>query len=363
MDRLSSFAGCGAGHGKQSSMTIELGLFDIHQVDPTDSDSTASVFERRLQLLSIADQAGLRYAFTAERHFMPTYRSSSATAWIAAASQRTTKIRLGVLAYTLPMHLPAELAEEIAVLDQLSNGRLEVGFGLGHRAEELIAIGIDPAEREQLFQERYAVITALWGGGAVTLERPGTIVREAAIHPLPIQQPYPPLWFAGSDPQAAYWAGMRGMSLALGFKRSIELAQTVAAFRSGCRKRQADVPGGGRVALMRQLSIAPTDVEALDQMTEDLDRLHRLGTGGTGDLDKARAAAEQMIQDESFIAGSPETVAQELISLRQRLDIDVYLANIHAAGVGDERLAQMTRLLAEEVAPLVVDAPRVERPA
>ncbi len=343
-------------------MTIELGLFDIHQVDPTDPDPTAAVFDRRLRLLAHADRIGVRYAFTAERHFMQNYRAPSATAWIAAASQVTSNIRLGVLAYTLPMHLPAELAEEIAVLDQLTHGRLEVGFGLGHREEELIAIGIDPEQREQLFQERYAVMTALWEGGAVTLERPGTLVREVAIHPLPLQQPYPPLWFAGSDPQAAHWAGMRGMSLAIGFKRSIELAQTVAAFRSGCRQRQVEVPGAGRIALMRQLSIAPTDKEALDAMTEDLDRLHRLGSGGPGDPDKAREAAERMIRDESFIAGSPETVARELLLQRERLDIDIYLANIHAAGVSDERLAQMTTLLAEKVAPLVVDAPRVVRP-
>jgi alkanesulfonate monooxygenase SsuD/methylene tetrahydromethanopterin reductase-like flavin-dependent oxidoreductase (luciferase family) len=349
-------------NGEKVSMTIEIGLFDIHQVDPTDPDPTAAVFERRLELLALADRVGLRYAFTAERHFMPNYRASSATAWIAAASQRTSTIRLGVLAYTLPIHLPAELAEEVAVLDQLSNGRVEIGLGLGHRAEELIALGIDPEQRQQLFQERLAVMTALWEGGVVTLERPGTLVRGVGIHPLPMQQPYPPLWFAGSDPQAAYWAGMRGMSLALGFKRSMDLAETVAAFRSGCRQRQVEAPGAGRIALMRQLSIAPTDLEALDAMTEDLDRLDRMGSGGPGDLDKARGAAERMILDESFIAGSPETVARELRTLRERLDIDVFLANIHAAGVSDARLAQMTTLLAEEVAPLVVDAPRFVRP-
>lgn len=205
------------------------------------------------------------------------------------------------------------------------------------------------------------MMTALWEGGTVTLERPGTMVRELAIYPLPMQQPYPPLWFAGSDPMAAQWAASRGMSLAIGFRQALELAPTVAAFRAAGRNRQVDAPGAGRIALMRQVSIAPTDLEALDAMTEDLDRLHRMGSGGPGDLEQARAAAERMILDESFIAGSPETVARELVSLRQRLDIDIFLANIYAAGVSDERLEQMTRLLAEEVAPMVADAPRMER--
>ncbi len=152
------------------------------------------------------------------------------------------------------------------------------------------------------------------------------------------------------------------MSLAIGFKRAVELAPTVAAFRAGCRKRQVEVPGAGRIALMRQLSIARTDQQALDAMTEDLDRLHRLGTGGPGDLGNARAAAERMIQEESFMAGSPESVARELLELRERLDIDIFLANLHAAGVSDERQAEMIGLLVDEVAPRVVDAPRVVRP-
>jgi alkanesulfonate monooxygenase SsuD/methylene tetrahydromethanopterin reductase-like flavin-dependent oxidoreductase (luciferase family) len=331
-------------------MTIELGLFDIHQVDPTDDAAPTEVFERRLNLLSLADRAGLRYAFTAERHFMGNYWAPAPTAWLAAASQRTSAIRLGVLAYTLPLHLPAALAEEIAVLDHLSNGRLEVGFGLGHRPEELVAIGIDPENREQLFQERYAVMTALWEGSVVSLERPGTFVREVAIFPRPLQQPYPPLWFAGSDPMAADWAGSRGMSLAVGFKSSVELAPAITAFRAG-RSNGANHPGAGRVALMRHVSIAPTDEEALSAMTEDLDRLHRLGTGGPEDLDQAREAAKRMVADESFIAGSPETVANAIRWSQETLGIDVFLANIHAAGVGQDRLEQMVQLLADEVAP------------
>lgn len=336
-------------------MTIELGLFDIHQVDPTDSAPPAEVFERRLQLLSLADKAGLKYAFTAERHFLLNYWTPAPTAWIAAASQRTSDIRLGVLAYTLPLHLPAALAEEIAVLDHLSHGRLEVGFGLGHRPEELTAIGIDPAARELSFQERYAIMTALWEGGVVTYERPHLTVRDVAVFPQPLQQPYPPLWFAGSDPAGAQWAGSRGMSLAVGFKRSWELVPAIEAFREG-RASAPVMPGAGRIALMRHVSIAPTDREALDAMAEDLDRLQQLGSGEPSDLDKARDAAKQMVADEAFITGSPDTVAKALRWMQETLGIDVFLANIHAAGVNQERLQQMVTLLADEVAPRLAES-------
>ena len=64
---------------------------------------------------------------------MPGFRCPAPGAWLGAATQRTRQMRLGVLAYTLPIHPPAALAEEVAILDHLSGGRLEVGVGLGHR--------------------------------------------------------------------------------------------------------------------------------------------------------------------------------------------------------------------------------------
>src|SRR5688572_6989500 len=149
---------------------LALGLFDILQVDPTDVAGHGEVYARRLDDLAFADELGFAVAFSAERHFMPGYRCPAPGPWLGAATQRTQRLRLGVLAYTLPIHPPAALAEEIAVLDHLSGGRLEVGVGLGHRAEELVALGVDPAQRIAVFQERLAILRALWSGGRASLQ-------------------------------------------------------------------------------------------------------------------------------------------------------------------------------------------------
>src|SRR5829696_6145320 len=101
---------------------VRLGIFDIHQVDPIDPDDSAAVYRRRLDHLALADDLGFDVAFTAERHFMTGYRCPAPGVWIGAASQRTKRMRLGILAYTLPLHLPAALAEEITVLDHLAGG-------------------------------------------------------------------------------------------------------------------------------------------------------------------------------------------------------------------------------------------------
>ncbi|HQY31752.1 MAG TPA: LLM class flavin-dependent oxidoreductase, partial [Thermomicrobiales bacterium] len=131
---------------------IELGLFDIQQIDPLGEADPATWFQARLDDLAYADSVGIDIAFVAERHYLGTYRSQSASVWLGAASQRTRQMRLGALAWTLPITPPLRLAEEIANLDQISGGRIEIGLGLGHRVEELEANGVDPARRIDIFQ-------------------------------------------------------------------------------------------------------------------------------------------------------------------------------------------------------------------
>src|SRR4051812_8793351 len=154
------------------------------QTDPLDTRSHFEVFAQRLSDLALADELGLDAAFVAERHFQRHYRASAPGPFLGAASQRTSRIRLGVLAYTLPLHSPVRLAEEIAVLDHLSNGRIDVGLGLGHRPEELQAIGVDPGARVTIFQERLIIMEALWSGGAVTIASQHNTLSEVTISPI-----------------------------------------------------------------------------------------------------------------------------------------------------------------------------------
>src|SRR5680860_455789 len=171
----------------------------------------------------------------------------------------------GVMGYTLPIKAPVELAEDIAVLDLLTKGRLEVGFGIGHRVEELIALGVDPAQRITLFQERLALLKALWSGGQVSFERGDIRVREVMVSPLSMQEPHPPLWYAGAEPIAAQWMGANGLGLAVGFRPADGLMPAVAAFLKGRESRAAELAGSepprplGTIALMRSVIVGESD--------------------------------------------------------------------------------------------------------
>lgn len=338
---------------------MQLGLFDIMQIDPLDPDDHAAVFRRRLDDLAYADELGFDVAFAAERHYLQHHRTPAPTAWIGAASQRTNRMRLGVLAYTLPIHSPARLAEEVAVLDQLTGGRFETGVGLGHRVDELIANGIDPAQRIPIYQERLAVMEALWSGAQVTLESEHTTTRGIAINPLPVQQPHPPLWYAGTDARASYWAGQHGMSLAVGFAPLRDLVPATAAFKAGRQAladdtERSDLPGGGRIALMRHIYVAESDDQAFSEMRSDLARLTDLDPGGRDRSPEQRnadadAELQRLLDNEMFIAGGPATVADRIRLAEQGLGLDLILANVYAAGIDDKRVRRTMRLLATEV--------------
>lgn len=344
-----------------SDQPLKLGLFDIMQIDPILEQDASVMYARRLDDLDYADEHGLDVAFSAERHFMRRHVIPSATAWIASAAQRTTTMRLGMLGYTLPIRDPVQLAEEVAMVDHLSGSRLEVGFGLGHRVEELEALGVDPQQKAQLFQQRVAMIQALWSGGKVSFDGGGVTAKDVAIWPLPMQEPHPPIWFAGTEPIAASWMGSRGFGLAVGFKPTNDLTGTVAAWRAGRKAqseqvRQAAPPRPvGSLALMRHVYIAEDNDRAMDEITDDLVKLKELASGGNGEGSRAdrrssaREHADQLIATDVMVAGGPDEVTAQLQTSRDVLGFDLLLANVYAAGVEQERVRRTIRMLATEV--------------
>ena len=111
---------------------MKLGLFDHMQKHDKPSLSYVELYKNHLEVLQFADQAGMDFYFVAEHHFdMGFSECPSPGSFLGAASQRTKRIRLGPLVYVLPLWNPVRLAEEVAMLDNLTEGRLECGFGAG----------------------------------------------------------------------------------------------------------------------------------------------------------------------------------------------------------------------------------------
>lgn len=329
-----------------------FGLFDIFQVNP--DAPTGPTWQAHLDVARLADRLGLDYVFFAERHFMPHYRASTPGLLLAALAATTTRVRLGTMAWTLALHHPVFLAEKISALDHLSGGRLEVGLGLGHRPQEIAAIGLPAEHRQALFLEALLMMRQLWLGKPYTYDGALYHVRDVLVDP-PLQKPHPPLWYAGNDPAAAGWAKRNGLSLAIGFQPDEALRAPAEAFAG------AD----GRLAVMRHLYIAASDDAAREEIVNDLMRVgaelaaNPRGIPNAPTTPPSRAEAERQHADllakQVIIAGGPETVAAEIARTMFALGADVFLANIHLTGVEDARLRATLTRYAEDVIPRVRD--------
>ena len=133
------------------------------------------------------------------------------------------------------------------------------------------------------------------------------------------------------------------------------------AFRENAAAYQDSIddggkPGAGRLALMRQVYLAPTDEQAWEEMATDLIRLNAVGAAMPPEISpaeqaKATEAVHQLIEDEIFIAGSPQTVIAQIERFQETIGFNVFLANPYAAAVDDARIERCLRLLATEVMP------------
>lgn len=338
---------------------MQFGIFDIMQVLPGTTSQQA--FDEHLAAASLADELGLDFYFAAERHFMPYYRTPSASVWLAAAAARTQKIRLGAMAYTVALHNPVRLAEEISMLDHLSGGRMEVGLGLGHRVEELVSLGVDPELRQLMLIEGIVLIDRAFRGEV--FQHPGQVWQFSNLYVEPPLQPGgPPLWYAGNDPQAIEWSGRNGLSAAIGFQPDERLLEPSQAFQQA-RQNQKDAGENVerlRLALMRGIYVAESD----EQATEDLVAMVT-SSGATFSAllppgqppkepptpEEAREQVERMHQERIIVSGGPERVARYIGAANRRLGIDVFLANPWQSGVSREQIERTIRLYATEVVP------------
>ncbi len=126
---------------------------------------------------------------------------------LAAVATQTERIRLGTTSYLLPMRNPLQAAEQVAVLDQLSGGRVLLGVGRGWSSPMLRAFNVAPKDKRSLFEAHLSTMIRAWSGEAINAHTEPPLV----LNPLPVQRPHPPVWVAAFGPKALAQAGSLGL--------------------------------------------------------------------------------------------------------------------------------------------------------
>jgi alkanesulfonate monooxygenase SsuD/methylene tetrahydromethanopterin reductase-like flavin-dependent oxidoreductase (luciferase family) len=162
----------------------------------------------------LADQLGFDIAWLAELHFFRPFSIMPAPLYIAvAAAQRTRRIRFGTGVTLLPFHHPLRVAEEAAVVDILTGGRLDLGVGRGTIALHFQGFGIDREESRPRFEEGLAVILKAWTTEHFDHKGHYFEFPETAVVPKPLQKPHPPIRIAANSPETAEFAGLNNFDV------------------------------------------------------------------------------------------------------------------------------------------------------
>ncbi|MCK9518373.1 MAG: LLM class flavin-dependent oxidoreductase, partial [Dehalococcoidia bacterium] len=195
---------------------MKFGIFYEHQLPrPWEEGAEQKLYHEALDQVEHADRLGIDYAWEVEHHFLEEYSHSSAPeVFLAAASQRTKNIRLGHGIKLMPPNYnhPARIAEEVATLDLVSNGRVEFGTGESSARIELEGFEIDPAQKRAMWRETVEQVCRMMAEAPYPgFEGEFFSMPARNVVPKPVQKPHPPLWVACSNRDTIHLAAQLGI--------------------------------------------------------------------------------------------------------------------------------------------------------
>ena len=336
------------------ALTFEFGIFDsFDQGDSTPGQVIAS----RLDFAVEAERAGIRHYHVTEHHGTPLSVCPSPNLFLAALSQRTTAMRIGALVHVLPAYEPLRLAEEIAVLDQLTGGRLDVGVGSGVSPYELSYFGIDAAQARARYAETLTAVTQALTTGR--MRHAGTLLRDYDVELSvgPVQRPHPPLWYASSNTATAEWAGANGVNF-VGRWNDGGFIPAARAYWDARRLRGGASAGAApRIGTAAHVYIGRTDDEAVERFRKANDVFARQllklwHDNGNHNADHLYDTDRTMANGNALV-GSAETVAARLAAQVGEAPVNYFEATLAFGDLTpDEATANLTAF-AETVMPAV----------
>src|SRR5438045_6589085 len=237
--------------------------------------STAEYYQQVLGLCERADALGYHSAKAVE-HYFHEYggHTPSPLILLSALAARTRRMRLITGAVIPAFNHPIKLAGELAMVDNMSNGRLDVGFGRAFIPEEFDAFGVSMDESRARFEEGIAVIQRLWTEDRVTHEGPFYRFKDVHLTPRPVQRPHPPVWIAAvSTAESFVWAGQHGYHLMIvPFAGSLErTSQFVQSYREAWAAA-GHPPGAEQIQMSFHCYVAETHQAAVEGFKRPVER-------------------------------------------------------------------------------------------
>lgn len=245
---------------------MEFGLFFLMQRDEAWSEQ--AVYESSLEQMLAAEALGYHSVWFAEHHFNDYGLCPAPPVLAAYLAARTTTLRLGMGVSLLPLHHPVDLAEQLAVLDVVSGGRLDVGIGRGGTLQDYQTFRSERADARQRVEEGLALMLQCWGGQPFDFQGHFHCAEHLHVRPRPLQQPHPPVFIAANSEDSVRSAARLGLpTLSSFFVPVEELVRRRQIYREEALARghsAEEIADLGRQSWgMQVVHMAPSHEEAL----------------------------------------------------------------------------------------------------
>jgi alkanesulfonate monooxygenase SsuD/methylene tetrahydromethanopterin reductase-like flavin-dependent oxidoreductase (luciferase family) len=336
---------------------MEFGIFDSFDLD---HGGAGQVLANRLRFAAEAERLGIDSYHVTEHHGTPLSVCPSPNLFLAALSQRTSRMRMGVLVNVLPAHEPFRLAEEIAVLDQFSGGRLDLGVGSGVSPFELSVLGVRPEQSKAIYAEALEAITSALRTGR--MRHDGELLRsyDAELSLLPVQRPYPPLWYASSNAASAEWAGCNGVNF-VGRWNNGGMVETAQTYWNAWETHRDDDdrlnPHAGvpRVGLAAAVVIARTRQQAQDLFgrANDMycDHVTYLWRAHGQEATDSPFSTENRLASGTACVGTAESVRDQIVHQVESAEVNYFQSQLYFGDMTYDEAQYSLREFVEQVAP------------
>jgi natural product biosynthesis luciferase-like monooxygenase protein len=334
---------------------VKFGHFFLPTYFPQWDGDLGSYFRFLVDLAVASEELGFDSVWANEHHF-DAYGGliPSPPILLAAVAQRTSKVRLGTSVVVLPLHQPIEVAEQLAMLDLMSGGRLEVGVGRGYVTSDYEAMGVPVAEGQERTLESLDVLLRAWRSEPLSYEGKHYHFHDVDVWPKPVQQP-PPIWVGCSrNPASFEWTGTHGYHLmTIAHVNPLdELAALTRTYRQAWAAAGRD-PASCQVATHFNALLDEDGDRARDRAKLYLGRSMKLGrpTFPEENLAFHHAGAIKLVDEGCVLAGSPEECVAALERLQDEAGLTTVSCKFIFGGMPREQAERSMRLFAEGVIP------------
>ena len=334
---------------------MQFGLMMRGQFPP--GDDMQKRFQELMEQARLANALGYASITTGMHYSSAPFQNFQQFPFLARVMADAPNLRLNFGLVLLSLHKPLDIAEQIAVVDVMSGGKVIFGVGLGYRDVEFLAFGTNQQERVTRFEENLEAIKRLWTEDTVDMVGSHFVLQGASVPTRPVQQPYPPIWIgANADPAIRRAARLGDCWYVNPHNRMDTIVRQVEVYRRALDEYRKPFPA--EFPARREVFVAKSRQEALRLcapfLAEKYKAYHQWGQSKAmpaGDNDLG-VTFDELVRDR-FLLGSPDEVAEQMIAFHRAAGINHLIMSVQWPGMPQHMVLDVLHMLAEEVFPKV----------